>query len=221
MKKIIVLLLFLIANIGMSQTWTLQPNQINGKFDLVYNATSYLGKSSNTINSPVIFDITNIDTSIWVMIPNSINGKYTIAENKVTFMDKDSGKVRANFTYLLNNPTLSSLGLYTTSIIPTTNGLYDIGSTALKYRNIYAGNIILGTSATTTAGSLKYDGGNFFGYNGASWLQLDNTTAGSYTYVVGDASTNGSWRFSATSGGSLIFETRVAGTWIEKGSFTQ
>jgi hypothetical protein len=34
--------------------------------------------------------------------------------------------------------------------------------------------VIVGASATATAGSIKYTGGHFYGYNGSTWLQLDN-----------------------------------------------
>ena len=34
--------------------------------------------------------------------------------------------------------------------------------------------ITIGTSSLTTAGTIKYSSGHFYGYNGTTWLQLDN-----------------------------------------------
>ena len=38
---------------------------------------------------------------------------------------------------------------------------------------------------------------------------------------MGDPQTNGSWRFYPDSNGDLVFEKRIAGTWTEKGKFTE
>ena len=43
---------------------------------------------------------------------------------------------------------------------------------------------------------------------------------GGYTYLVGNATTDGSWRLSATSSGSMIIEARISGTWTAKQTLT-
>jgi hypothetical protein len=39
---------------------------------------------------------------------------------------------------------------------------------------LYAGNVVLGTSAVTGEGAIKYESGHFYGYDGSTWKQLDN-----------------------------------------------
>jgi len=42
-----------------------------------------------------------------------------------------------------------------------------------------------------------------------------------YFYVVGNETTDGSWRYSATLGGDLIYEYRLSGVWTEKSRITK
>ena len=36
------------------------------------------------------------------------------------------------------------------------------------------GNAVVGSNSLETAGAIRFDGSNFYGYNGMSWVQLDN-----------------------------------------------
>ena len=45
-------------------------------------------------------------------------------------------------------------------------------------------------------------------------------TAGNYIYLVGNSTTNGSWRMKATLSGSFIIETRISGSWVTKQELT-
>lgn len=60
------------------------------------------------------------------------------------------------------------------------------------------------------------------------WSEADGTGVLQNTgFVVeaiqymGDPNTNGSWRFYPDSNGDLVFEKRIAGTWTQKGKFTE
>lgn len=46
-------------------------------------------------------------------------------------------------------------------------------------------------------------------------IQKDN-----YTYLIGNATTNGSWRFNAILGSNLEIETRIDGDWVSKGTWS-
>ena len=45
-------------------------------------------------------------------------------------------------------------------------------------------------------------------------------TAGNYIYLVGNSTTNGSWRMKATLSESFIIETRISGSWVTKQELT-
>ncbi len=42
-----------------------------------------------------------------------------------------------------------------------------------------------------------------------------------YIYVIGDESTEGSWRYSATLSGDMIYEYRASGMWVTKLTITK
>lgn len=46
---------------------------------------------------------------------------------------------------------------------------------------------------------------------------VDISGEGDYLYLVGDASTNGSWRMKATANGNVEFQFRSASLWLTRG----
>jgi hypothetical protein len=65
---------------------------------------------------------------------------------------------------------VSSLELDQT-LVPYTGATHnvDLGAKILK-----AAQVVIGTDATETAGAIKYATNHFYGWNGSTWLQLDN-----------------------------------------------
>ncbi len=49
---------------------------------------------------------------------------------------------------------------------------------------------------------------------------VDISGEGDYLYLVGNATTNGSWRVKASSSGNFIIEYRSGGNWITKMTLT-
>ena len=46
---------------------------------------------------------------------------------------------------------------------------------------------------------------------------VDISGEGDYLYLVGNASTNGSWRMKATANGNVEFQFRSASSWLTRG----
>lgn len=98
--------------------------------------------------------------------------------------------------------------------VSSNNGLYISSGNAEAY---------LRGGAVTYA----FNGSQFYTYTainlGATdyrWIDFFQTgnhyMTGGYTYLVGNATTDGSWRMSATSSGSMLIEALKSGTWTTK-----
>src|ERR1043165_3168461 len=81
------------------------------------------------------------------------------------------------------NKTLNNLTAPTAinvPLLPLTNGNIDFGSSTFKWNNGYFnGGVQLGASASPTAGTIQWNGSDFQGYNGSSWLSLTGGGGGS------------------------------------------
>jgi hypothetical protein len=103
------------------------------------------------------------------------------------------------------------------------NGLLSIGGTST------VGNGLLQlASGTTKANGIAFGTDVFLYRSAADTLACDDTISAlagidvadaQYVYLRGDASTNGSVRFSSPSTGIMTIESRISGTWTEIGRF--
>jgi hypothetical protein len=78
------------------------------------------------------------------------------------------------------------------SIVPSGNGKVGIGTTDPQQLLDVAGGIRVGSTTQNVAGTIRFDGTSFEGYNGSSWRTLDATTTFATTInavgFVGDGS---------------------------------
>lgn len=211
-----------------TSNYSLKRNQTNGKYSLAINKTAIYGIDSGLIQVALIYDLGGVNLGN----ANTWTGEQTFGNVVI-----DS----ATITYL--NVT-SSDTLYT-NVIPTTDSTYDIGSAAAPFRrgyfssNLYssylwASNYVQTTAIYNTAvgskTSIKFVGTVQDSIqlltNNIARITIDTTGAtnihGNYFYLVGNASTTGSWRFKATLSGDVVFEYTANGTdWVEKSRITK
>lgn len=115
MKTIIIIFAFcLLPFTLLSQVDTanfeFKANGSDGKYTMLQNKVTYLGKGAGQIVTPLQFDVSAVDTSKWLFIPIGSDGTYRLVENKETFMGMDSGTVRAQVV-----SGITSIGTATTS----------------------------------------------------------------------------------------------------------
>jgi hypothetical protein len=98
------------------------------------------------------------------------------------------------------------------SIQLRTDGRYDAivnTSSGLELRYNYSGTLTRATLRNT----------DLYCESSMTCTGAINQTGGQYHYMRGDASTNGSVRFSSPSSGVMTIESRISGTWTEIGRF--
>lgn len=83
-------------------------------------------------------------------------------------------------------PALSLNNLSTTSVnvdlLPNTSGTRNLGSNTLRWNlGYFNGGVVLGNTTVTTAGMIRYNAGNFQGYNGSTWINLGGAAVGANT----------------------------------------
>lgn len=115
MKTIIIIFAFCLLPFTLlsqvdTATFEFKANGSDGRYTMLQNKVTYLGKSAGQIVTPLQFDVSAVDTSKWLFIPIGSDGTYRLVENKETFMGMDSGTVRAQVV-----SGLSSVGTATTS----------------------------------------------------------------------------------------------------------
>ena len=69
------------------------------------------------------------------------------------------------------------------------NGKVGVGTSSLSEKLTVNGAVTLGNSTGTTAGTIRWSGSNFEGYNGTSWLSMTSpwTVSGNYIYNTNDS----------------------------------
>lgn len=92
------------------------------------------------------------------------------------------------------------------------DGAYDLGSETARWASgyfaatVFAGGLLLGAAADAAAGAMRWDGTHFQGYNGAAWVDLDFTGAGS-----SDTASN------VNAGGIGVFKQKAGGNFEYRG----
>ena len=73
----------------------------------------------------------------------------------------------------LNNLTSTSINV---SLVPSTNGTLNLGTNSARWnQGFFNGGVRIGNSTLNTAGMLRFDGTNFQGFNGSTWVNLSGT----------------------------------------------
>lgn len=101
MKKILILILFILTFRNYSQTldtskFALERELLQGYYSYVINKSEYFGYGAGQIKFPLTFDLNSIDTANWRLIRNWNSGLYDKAENKTDWFGYPAGSVRAN-----------------------------------------------------------------------------------------------------------------------------
>lgn len=139
-----------------TNTITIRPNQSSNPTIVVSGlATDKLRFTGNTIADPVLNDNINISTSGNILINNSVLVSGSLhATGNITF----DGDIQLGNSA---SDTISLTGKINTDIVPTTDGVYDLGSADHKWNTVYINNTTVGeihqnflTATTLTAGNL-------------------------------------------------------------------
>jgi len=68
---------------------------------------------------------------------------------------------------------LTNTGAFGDHALATTSNQIVLGNASVTQVKT-AGGLTVGNTTVTEAGTIRFDGTNFWGYNGTSWVQLDN-----------------------------------------------
>jgi hypothetical protein len=94
---------------------------------------------------------------------NSINSSFTISVNGNTVVTVSSS---------------TSSTIFTSSILPTTDGVYNLGSTSSRWLNIYTGDLHLSNQSHETGNSIDGTKGNWTIQEGETELYIINNNNG-------------------------------------------
>ena len=175
--------------------------------DLLYNSSDdFLNNITNGKLDVLLGSVTDLNLSY---------GRIYYMEVYVNNEELDfAGKERQQFQSPVGNITTDNIN-YSTSVIPDANITYDLGSLESLWNNIFAselilgssnfsstntgigtlsprdtldvsGGIIIGTTSITNSGALRFNDPIFQGYNGTDWVQLSSAGASSPWITTGD-----------------------------------
>lgn len=133
--------------------------------ELAANGTNYVGFKAPSLIS------TN---QIWVLPSTAGSSGQVLA--RTTGSDLVWSTVPATS---LNNLTTTSINV---DLIPSTSGVRNLGSSTLRWNlGYFNSGVVIGNTTLTTAGMIRYNSGNFQGYNGSTWINLSGGTTGANT----------------------------------------
>jgi len=133
------------------------------------------------------------------------SGMYLLDQNEVGFSANgvmsfyyNTAKLLSSVPIYIPNGSASAPSLSFAN--DTNTGLYSVGADQIGFSTNGTLRATFSTSTLLMATSISM--------------------AGNYTYLVGNATTDGSWRMSATASGNCIVEYRSGGSWVAKQTLT-
>ena len=159
---------------------------------------NYAGMTATTIDGGQVYAQNAACATQAQMSKSGFDTVGTVGEYKV-----QGTTVISTARYLQN---IAGLG---TSLVPTTTGTYDLGSSSFTIRNLYANNAYVDAQIpSTVAGSIMgtsgtpYAQGNFQALAASSTLRLGTSATAGYC-MTADASGYGTWQVCPGAGGGI------------------
>jgi len=150
----------------------------------VFMATGNVGIGTTTPSAPLeIKHDTNLPTSAAIAIDNTVgSGPQGVIDFK--FSGVTEARIRKAgggllFIGTLNNAGVAFRTIDTNRLTITSQGNIGVGTDSPAEKlDIIGGGIKLGTTSNTNAGTLRWTGTDFEGYNGSSWKSLTGGAGG-------------------------------------------
>jgi len=166
-------------------------NNIGGSFNTVLGTWAYKAFQNSSDNTAIGFnalgDLEPIPWALGMYTGNRLtavgyealfNNQDGIRNTGVGYKAGYENKSGSNNTAIGygSGPTvtgLSNTGAFGSGAIPTASNQIVLGNASVTQVKT-AGGVTVGDTGVTEAGTIKFDGTNFWGYNGTAWVQLDN-----------------------------------------------
>jgi len=156
------------------------------------------------------------------------NGLPSAQKSKALYFDTVTNRI--SYGDVSSGPTPTEYWTLDGSILSPTDDTVNVELSAIQI-GTDAGTVVvmdMDVSSATTGTEESYS----FNIDGSTVAKVYGkaVTGGALSEIgfvvetaqyMGNPNTNGSWRFYPDSNGDLVFEKRIAGTWTEKGKFTE